>query len=397
MTTNRFPQIELNAFLCFLGAVIAFQLSANIACGEESPKPTATPSSSASPSPLPKVISVDGLVKLRETLAVKCERLKEWAQTKGNDAAKLVLYLDGTPMKGIRPKCDKVNDNEIFFTLERIADNDEKKDNRKAWDALLCRPKALGKDGAIRVTIGPETGVPFDSDETTPLFAIDRWSFFAYSVLLLLLLVGMWRLATTSDLLRDSGPAPAEGPKAYSLAWTQMAFWFFLIVAAYAFIWMVTGAMDTITASVLGLMGISAATGLGAVAVDNSKRTQAATELDKLRTEQARLQGEQQAHPDTFTEDSKRRLADLRGLIAAQVRLLSPSLSRGFWLDLVSDGDGVSFHRLQIAVWTVVLGFMFVVSVYNILSMPTFSDTLLGLMGISGGTYVGFKLPEKLN
>ncbi len=32
--------------------------------------------------------------------------------------------------------------------------------------------------------------------------------------------------------------------------------------------------------------------------------------------------------------------------------------------------------------------------VYNELAMPEFSATLLGLLGISAGTYVGFKLPE---
>jgi hypothetical protein len=29
--------------------------------------------------------------------------------------------------------------------------------------------------------------------------------------------------------------------------------------------------------------------------------------------------------------------------------------------------------------------------------MPQFNDTLLTLMGISGGTYIGFKFPEKKN
>ena len=38
---------------------------------------------------------------------------------------------------------------------------------------------------------------------------------------------------------------------------------------------------------------------------------------------------------------------------------------------------------------------MFVVDVYNRLAMPEFSATLLkGLLGISAGTFVGFKLPE---
>jgi hypothetical protein len=46
-------------------------------------------------------------------------------------------------------------------------------------------------------------------------------------------------------------------------------------------------------------------------------------------------------------------------------------------------------------VWTLVLGVIFCVSVYNSLEMPEFSATLLGLMGISSGTYLGFKVPEK--
>ena len=46
-------------------------------------------------------------------------------------------------------------------------------------------------------------------------------------------------------------------------------------------------------------------------------------------------------------------------------------------------------------VWTLVLGIIFIASVYNNLSMPEFSSTLLGLMGISSGTYLGFKVPEK--
>ena len=46
-------------------------------------------------------------------------------------------------------------------------------------------------------------------------------------------------------------------------------------------------------------------------------------------------------------------------------------------------------------VWTVVLGVMFVIEVYTNLQMPEFDSTLLTLMGISGGTYVGLKIPEK--
>ena len=42
-----------------------------------------------------------------------------------------------------------------------------------------------------------------------------------------------------------------------------------------------------------------------------------------------------------------------------------------------------------------VLGVLFVYSVWNRLSMPEFSAMLLGLLGISDGTYLGFKIPER--
>ena len=38
---------------------------------------------------------------------------------------------------------------------------------------------------------------------------------------------------------------------------------------------------------------------------------------------------------------------------------------------------------------------LFIYSVWTSLTMPQFSDTLLALMGISAGTYVGFKIPER--
>ena len=74
-----------------------------------------------------------------------------------------------------------------------------------------------------------------------------------------------------------------------------------------------------------------------------------------------------------------------------------PSLpsTHGFLLDLLSDANGVTLHRFQMLVWTVVLGIVFVFGVYRSLSTPQFDTTLLALMGIASGTYLGFKIPEK--
>jgi hypothetical protein len=82
-----------------------------------------------------------------------------------------------------------------------------------------------------------------------------------------------------------------------------------------------------------------------------------------------------------------------------EIQKLSPAAERdvsmGFLRDILSDGNGVSFHRFQILAWTIVLGIMFLSSVYNGLTMPEFSASLLGLMGLSSGTYIGFKFPEQ--
>src|SRR5947208_14858214 len=110
--------------------------------------------------------------------------------------------------------------------------------------------------------------------------------------------------------------------------------------------------LDTITGSVLALIGIGAGTAIGASLLDKSKAE--ATPLEAI-----------------------------------------PLTSRGFVHDVLSDADGISLHRFQMFIWTLVLGIIFIASVYNNLAMPEFSSTLLGLMGISSGTYVGFKVQEK--
>ncbi|HWS73148.1 MAG TPA: hypothetical protein VN605_13610, partial [Thermoanaerobaculia bacterium] len=84
-------------------------------------------------------------------------------------------------------------------------------------------------------------------------------------------------------------------------------------------------------------------------------------------------------------------LADI-AIQATQIKVESPSTN--LWQDLVRDDRGaVALDRFQIVIWTLVLGGVFVTSVVWDLTMPEFSATLLALMGISSGTYVGFKLP----
>jgi hypothetical protein len=202
-----------------------------------------------------------------------------------------------------------------------------------------------------------------------------------------------------------------------------MAFWFFLIFTAYLCLWLILGDLNTITESLLGLMGISAATAIGGAVIDSSKLDAKASQLQTLSAEKAALEtrlaevksqlatidqriGSQQ--PETAAGDITNRAAlgneslqkeirinQLDQEIAALSGSMNQTASVNFLTDILSEGNTHSFHRFQIFAWTIVLGIIFVASVYNNLAMPQFSPTLLGLMGISAGTYLGFKFPEQ--
>jgi hypothetical protein len=182
-------------------------------------------------------------------------------------------------------------------------------------------------------------------------------------------------------------------------------------------IWLVTAALDTITSSLLALMGISAGTALGEALIDTGKDTTKANQLQDLTAEKQALdQGIAQTQADLDAIDPSspsatdvanreslvRQLTETRtrmNQIDQQLRAFnsqqSAPASSGFLRDILSDSSGYSFHRFQIFAWTIVLGIIFVSSVYNNLTMPEFSTTLLGLMGLSAGTYIGFKFPEQ--
>jgi hypothetical protein len=259
----------------------------------------------------------------------------------------------------------------------------------------------------------------FDQDHQLPLTVISPvYGVIAAVVVLVTLILFLW-LARTTNLIREPGPCPVPGKlRPYNLGRAQMSFWFFLIYASYVVIWLITDALDTITPSLLGLMGISAGTALGEALIDSGKLTARDEQLESLTAEK---QSFEQSIPelqsqvnslnsrnsltpeDTSNRDSlNKQLQDNRTRLAQitqQLQTLTPSasagVSKGFLRDILSDSSGYSFHRFQIFAWTIVLGIIFISSVYNRLTMPEFSATLLGLMGISSGTYIGFKFPEQ--
>jgi hypothetical protein len=224
--------------------------------------------------------------------------------------------------------------------------------------------------------------------------------------LLMCLLAALCILAWRTTLLRYTVGANPSAPRTapFSLGLVQMAFWFFLAVAAYVYICASTLQIHIPMGSVLGLLGISATTGLAASAVDTHKTSTANKQKSDLLVEQSALNSRindlqspapaagSAAEKELF--DKKNRLAIVAASIANLPDAPAVAKSDGFVRDILNDGDGISFHRFQIAIWTLVLGTVFVWGVYRNMSMPEFDASLLTLMGISSGTYVGFKFPE---
>ncbi|HVG34194.1 MAG TPA: hypothetical protein VM911_13980 [Pyrinomonadaceae bacterium] len=297
-----------------------------------------------------KVTKVEGKLALFNTIKVTVQNLQALLKEAGNDYSKLVLYLDGYPLKGIDVR-QSAEANQLQFDI-RQTDNDETK---ARWNSLFGRPNLpIPRTKPVSVSVGVEGKQPIQTDvKQYPLTVIDgRW-YWAYVAGLIFVTFLLWRWARNSDLLRVAKRPAPDRPQRYSLGFCQMAFWFYVVAASYVFIWMVTSEYRVFPGEVLALLGISAATALGASLINTSG-------------------------PGETT------------------RALAPQDSEGWFSDITTDENGkVSFHRFQIVIWTVVLGIIFLFTIYNLLTMPKFPDTLLALMGISSGTYIGFKFPEK--
>ena len=313
----------------------------------------------------------------------------------------ITLFVNGIDTGVVAQKSDAMLGT-MTFPLDR------NQNNKALWAPLLYDPVFQRReDMTISVGLQGETALPRLATSNMKIIFDKIYLeglMWLWVVLIVAIVIATILYARNSDMLRD-GPGVDGVRQTYSLARVQMAWWFVLIVVAFVLIWVVTGDRDTISVSLLGLMGISAATALAAVAITPRGEERAAAERDRLTQVKAaaaanieQLDAEIAA---TVDATAKARLEALRvaaqkdiddaNVALAQVRNYYPS--KNLWTDVVTDDRGsVALDRFQIVVWTIVLGGIFIASVMWELTMPEFSATLLATMGISSGTYVGFKM-----
>lgn len=308
------------------------------------------------------------------------------------DFSKWVVHLNGMPLEGVVPDGPISPEGQLRFTLSRPDPS------RGAWGKLF---HPLDFNRRVSLAIGPAgaTAVTKPAAQPFVLTIISKSVVSLMTLAYLILIVLVLWLGHRSNMVREPGPDPSGAHKPFSLGRAQMAFWFLVIVGAYLFIGLITlDFYTTISVSSLVLLGISAATALGAGVIDGDKWDRAV----RLGSERDALQGQLPALTAGATSPqgqqvlaaAQKRLGD----IAAELGSLpatGPRMSKGLMMDLISDEDGVSLHRLQMVVWTIVLGAVFLGGVVRDFGMPEFNTTLLALMGISSGTYLGFKVPER--
>jgi hypothetical protein len=198
----------------------------------------------------------------------------------------------------------------------------------------------------------------------------------SYVVILMVLLLLVIILSVKTTMLRNvvfdktSFDAVAKthklgSPKAgFSLSRSQLAFWTVIIIGSFVYVvffYDTSGGLKipiVFNSVNLTLLGIAAGTTAIGKVIDNS----------------------QQRSPTSTTSSAQQNQP-----------------SKGFFTDIISDENGVSVHRLQNVLWTIIVGAIYITYVSTKSTLPddnVITPTLLGLMGISSAAYIGGKTTE---
>jgi hypothetical protein len=355
--------------------------------------------------PDPKAPPPVRTVQLNDKIAVEVENLSKL----DNPACKkksIVLFLDGHALKSLTAHVPS-NPRGKFLTFELRPTED----SRAAWNAILGKPTFGERD--VRVSVGFEDDFALKGvDSKLPVLKLDiisTKSFTLWCVIFALMLFVFVRLVRESNIIRDGAPI-ADGEQqatgTYSLSKSQGALWFFIIVAAYLLIGIVTGDFSgSINSTAVILLGIGAGTVVGSAVIDEAKSTRETLEAEREQREATKSwlaeydQKPAQIAAENDAAEKKKLEQEHADSLAKepQKRSLYRKLTRqseGFLTDILSDANGIIFHRFQMAAWTLVLAIIFIKEVYENLAMPTFDTTLMSLLGLSAGTYLGLKIPE---
>jgi hypothetical protein len=381
-----------------------------------SPKPKTSPSANGSnesptpaPSPTPFDLSItdvqvggraegDRLADINDTLIIKIKNLKEELDRERTQPARdrfnaysYVLFLDDMEIKKLYPTALDPDAGAFHFRMGRTAESAD------AWNHLLTLP--TGSTRTTKASIGLEGKAPMPNGQNFVLHVYRRGWLIAF-VIFLVMIVGLFIvLAQRTAILREGGwhTLHGDGPNRYSLARVQLAWWIFIIIGSISFLTIVTWNRPDPGSTSLVLLALSSATALSATLIDLSRIRSALRALDQLQKRRGRLMSSTSNTTNEREETEQSRVLDQVNEEYAQAEwAVRTRVSHGFVSDISSDLNGVSLFRLQLIVWTIVIGLVFVISAVINLKMPEFGTFLL-FTGMSTGMYLIFKSQETPN
>lgn len=258
-----------------------------------------------------------------------------------SDRSKLVLFVNGKAFPGIPLHLFNEKRRTISFFWNR---ND-------TLTKTFCQSYITKLKFRIdKTTIGfgyydtkNKKWIEVGKSQLDTLYVIKRYAVVTVVLWFLFLAFFFCYLGKKTNLLKEG----MSMDNRYSLSLTQFAFWTVIIFTAYFYLWITTFELVKVPDSTLALLGITTLTTAGS------------------------------------------KLAD--------IRKSSSSLgnSQSFFTDLLSEGDsGLSVSRCQMLLVTILFGVIYLVNVFSLQTLPDFNNSLLWLIGISSGAFVGMKSVE---
>jgi hypothetical protein len=301
--------------------------------------------------------------KIGDKIFVKVDSLATLIKSAGDNTDNITLKIGETVFPDLIP-LRKVDDSTLEYELVKNEKNSAK------WDSLSASMKQMVFPVKVSLAVANQKNgimkiVGYDFRLILHTFRTDAT---LAAVVAIMFGITFFKLGNFDARLRSYGP---DSP--YSLALVQMAVWYCVVTLAYIYLYTINECPPTLNSSILILIGISSATAFGARIVDSSN-------LAKKELEESEKPAESALH-SSVKEDT---LSDK----------MEKKRSNGFFRDILSDEYGFALSRYQIVIWTLIMLYIFVKDVLNLGLMHDFSEGELFLMGISSGSYVGYKLKE---